>query len=117
MAIRIRKTDGIPVFTTVFSDYSDVRKMDKIPGSHVATVQIPALFLMPGTYTVSAHAFQMNGYHFHPLQILDNVIRFTICETGTKMAKYNDHNNIGVVLVNFPWKDEVLNEIDDQTAP
>jgi hypothetical protein len=31
---------------------------------------------------------------------------FPILETGTKMAKYGDQKSIGVVLVNFPWKDE-----------
>ena len=65
-----------------------------------------AHFLMPGSYTISAYAFQLRG-HYNPIQDLESVIRFNICETGTKMAKYNDHKNIGVVLVNFPWNDEV----------
>src|SRR5262249_17796494 len=32
MAIRIRTMDGSPVFTTVYSDYSDMEKMNKTPG-------------------------------------------------------------------------------------
>jgi lipopolysaccharide transport system ATP-binding protein len=105
MAIRIKTPDGNPVFTSVYSDYSDISRMDKTPGSYVASVQIPAQFLMPGNYTVSVHAFQFRG-DYRPLQILDGVIRFRVCETGTKMGKYNNHKDIGVVLVNFPWRDE-----------
>jgi lipopolysaccharide transport system ATP-binding protein len=107
MAMRIKTTDGSSVFTAVYSDYSDVLKMDKVPGSYVASVQVPAHFLVPGTYTISPAAFQFKA-DYHPLQALENVIRFTICETGTKVGKYTDHKSIGVVLVNFPWKDEAL---------
>jgi lipopolysaccharide transport system ATP-binding protein len=117
LAIRIKTTDGTSVFTTAYSDYSDVKKMDKAPGSYVATVEIPALFLMPGSYTITAHAFRSKGLLFDLLQVLDNVLRFTVCETGTKMAKYNDHKNIGVVLVNFPWKDEPSINASALTAP
>jgi lipopolysaccharide transport system ATP-binding protein len=117
MAIRIKRTDGTSVFTTAYSDYSDVKRMNKVPGSFVATVQIPALFLMPGSYTISAYAFRLAGLVVDSLQAIDDVIRFTISETGTKMAKYNDHKNIGVVLVNFPWKDEVSSKMGELTTP
>jgi lipopolysaccharide transport system ATP-binding protein len=80
--------------------------MDKAPGSYVTTIEIPGHFLMPGTYTLSLHAFRFGGHMTHPLDVLDNVIRFSISETGTKVAKYNDHRNIGVILVNFPWHDQ-----------
>jgi lipopolysaccharide transport system ATP-binding protein len=105
IGIRIKTTDGISVFTTLYSDCSDTSKMGKTPGSYVCGVQIPALFLMPGSYTVGVYAFQFSRGQFHALQSLDSIIRFTVCETGTNMAKYNDHKNIGVVLVNLPWDD------------
>jgi lipopolysaccharide transport system ATP-binding protein len=106
MAIRIKTIDGVSVFTTTYSDYSDLSKMTKKPGFYIASVQVPALFLMPGCYTISVHAFQFKGY-FHLLHGLDAILRLEICETGTKVAKYNDHKNIGVVLVDFPWEDRV----------
>jgi lipopolysaccharide transport system ATP-binding protein len=106
IAVRVRTIDGTSVFTTVYSDNSDVKRMDKSPGRYTATVKIPALFLMPGSYTISAHLFRFISHVWHPLQTLENIIRFTVCETGTKAAKYNDHKNVGVVLVDFPWKDE-----------
>src|SRR5581483_4786945 len=77
MAVRIRTADGISVFTSVYSDYSDASKMDKKPGSYVAGLDIPALFLMPDSYTVSVHAFQSKG-DYEPLHILDSIIRFRI---------------------------------------
>jgi lipopolysaccharide transport system ATP-binding protein len=106
--IRVRTIDGVAVFTTVYSHYSDVSKMDKTAGSYVASVQIPALFLMPGDYTIRAAAYQYKG-HYHPLHALDTAIRFKIWETGTKMAKHESHQKaIGVVLVDFRWTDEQL---------
>jgi len=86
--------------------------MHKTPGCYVARVQVPASFLMPGIYTLSAHAFQMGDRDFNPLHLADDVIRFTVCETGTDVAKYNDHKNVGVVLVNFPWTDEIFQDRD-----
>lgn len=62
---------------------------------------------MKGSYTLSIHAFQAKG-HYQPLQTLDSVIHFRICETGTKMAKSNDKKDIGVALVDLPWKEQVV---------
>jgi lipopolysaccharide transport system ATP-binding protein len=110
MALRIKTSEGVPVFTTVYSDYSDISKMDKVPGSYIASVEIPELFLMPGSYTISFATFQFERT-FHLLSQFDDVIRFRVCETGTKLAKYNDHRNIGLVLVAFPWKDKSLYKV------
>ena len=106
MVAGIKTAEGAAVFTSLYSDCSDVTKMDKSPGSYVATIEIPGHFLMPGTYTLCVHAFRFGGHNKEPLDIVDHVIRFSISETGTKVAKYNDHKNIGVVLVNFPWHDQ-----------
>lgn len=109
IAVRVKTIDGMSVFTSIAP--AGTVKMTKMPGSYVASVQVPGLFLMPGSYTLSAHAFQLgDSSDFHPLCILDDVVRFAICETGTDVAKYNDHRNIGVVLVNFPWTEEVSPE-------
>jgi lipopolysaccharide transport system ATP-binding protein len=105
MAIRIKTSEDAPVFTTIYSDYSDTSKMDKTNGSYTASVRIPELFLMPGNYTISFATFQFKN-SFNLLKNHENVIRFRVLETGTKIAKYYDHRNIGVVLVNLPWKDE-----------
>jgi len=107
MAVRIKTAEGVSVFTTVYSDCSDVKKMDKLPGTYIATVKIPAPFLMPGSYMISIHAFQQAGQSFHPLHLLNDIAKITVNETGTTVAKYNDHKNIGVILVSFPWQDEI----------
>jgi lipopolysaccharide transport system ATP-binding protein len=111
MAIRVKTNEGASVFTSVYSDYSDTSKMEKLAGSYAATVKLPALFLMPGTYNISVYAYRFLGGRVEPLHLLEDVLRFEICETGTKMAKYgNYHKDIGVVLVNFPWADEASDE-------
>jgi lipopolysaccharide transport system ATP-binding protein len=105
MSVRVKTSDGVPVFTTVYSDHSDISRMDKMPGSHIASVQIPGHFLMPGTYSVNIAAYRMKG-GFELLRGHENVARFTVTETGTKLAKYSDKKDIGVVIVNFPWSDQ-----------
>jgi hypothetical protein len=50
------------------------------------------------SYTISAHAFQAMG-HIRTLDVADDMIRFTVCEIGTKATKYSDQRTIGVVLV------------------
>jgi lipopolysaccharide transport system ATP-binding protein len=107
ISIRIKTSEGTSVFTTVYSDASDKQKMDKTPGLYQASVQIPELFLMPGSYTVSFAVFQFKRV-FRLISRYDDIIRFRVCETGTKIAKYNDHRNIGVILVEFPWQDEKI---------
>jgi lipopolysaccharide transport system ATP-binding protein len=109
-AVRVRTGDGVSVFTSIST--TEIQKMHKTLGCYVARVQVPAHFLMPGVYTLSAHAFQMGDRDFNPLHVADDVIRFMVCETGTDVAKYNDHKNIGVVLVNFPWTDKILQDRD-----
>ncbi|WP_310484795.1 ABC transporter ATP-binding protein [Chamaesiphon sp. VAR_48_metabat_403] len=107
ISIRIKTSEGTSVFTTVYSDASDKQKMDKTPGLYQASVQIPELFLMPGSYTISFAAFQFKRV-FRLISRYDDMIRFRVCETGTKIAKYNDHRNIGVILVELPWQEEKI---------
>lgn len=108
MSVRIKTDDDKSVFTSVYSDCSDITKMNKSPGVYTATITIPGLFLVPNTYTISCAIFQFENNIYTPHCIDDNIIRFNVCETGTKIAKYNDHRAIGVVLVEFPWQDEML---------
>jgi lipopolysaccharide transport system ATP-binding protein len=108
MAIRIKTDDDKSVFTSVYSDCSDISKMNKSPGIYTATITIPGLFLVPNTYTISCAIFEFENTIYTPYCVDDNIIRFNVCETGTKIAKYNDHRAIGVVLVEFPWREEML---------
>jgi lipopolysaccharide transport system ATP-binding protein len=109
ITVRIKTLDGVAVFTSAYSDCSDLSKMDKQSGFYAATIQVPALFLMPGSYTISARAYRFVGGHVEPLHIADDVLRFQVCETGTKVEKYGDqHRRFGVVLVNLPWREERL---------
>jgi lipopolysaccharide transport system ATP-binding protein len=111
MAVRIKTAEEQSIFTSVYSDNSDQTKMNKLPGRYVATVEVPQQFLMPGSYTINCAAFQFDNHSYNPLSIHDYVLQFNVCETGTKVAKYNDHRSIGVVLVDFPWQDRPLTAV------
>jgi lipopolysaccharide transport system ATP-binding protein len=105
IAVRVKTLDGVSVFTSISP--SDFRELHETTGSYTASVQVPALFLMPGSYMLSAHAGQFADGYYHPLHLLHDVIRFTICETGTNVARYDGHHKgIGVVLVDFTWTSE-----------
>ncbi|WP_017300718.1 ABC transporter ATP-binding protein [Nodosilinea nodulosa] len=99
MSVRIKASDDIPVFTTISSDCSGYEPM-KEPGLYTSTIEVPKLFLMPGMYTLTCAAFEFGKcvYSHH-----QNVMKFSIAETGTNVAKYNHHRDIGVVLVHLPW--------------
>jgi len=106
LAIRIKSSNSIPVFTTIYSDSSDRDKMNKSPGNYTASVEIPGSFLMPGTYTLTCSAFRFNDKMF---AVHQDVLRFNISDTGSKVAKYNHYHDIGMILVDFPWIDRPLN--------
>lgn len=100
LSLRIDTDDGRPVFTTNQSD-CDPRSLEwREPGKYRFSIRIPGMLLMPGLYliTVAAHEPMIQFYDLY-----QNVISFTVSETGTKLAKYQHHKQLGVVLVELPW--------------
>jgi hypothetical protein len=76
------------------------------PGSHgrlkaQSEVEIPAMFLMPGQYsvTIAAHTPFVEVHDHH-----QQVLRFEIVDNGTPFAKYGNYRQIGIVMLNLPWK-------------
>jgi lipopolysaccharide transport system ATP-binding protein len=70
------------------------------PGSYTAEVTLPAKFLAPGSYTISAILHQPN------VRFLDRqeaVMSFSILESGSDDYQYL-HQDLGAVLVDFDWK-------------
>jgi len=100
LSVRVEAQDGRAVFTSHQSDLSptclDVRDV----GTYKASVQVPGMFLMPGSYVVSiaAHEPMVQFYDSH-----ERIIGFSVNETGTKFAKYQKHHEIGVVIADLPW--------------
>jgi len=77
----------------------------KVPvGNHISEIEIPALFLVPGTYSVEIAA------HIPNVEFLDrheSILSFEIEETGSNMAIYQDAN-YGVVFANLIWQERSL---------
>ncbi|MBC7881208.1 MAG: ABC transporter ATP-binding protein [Anaerolineae bacterium] len=72
-------------------------------GSHIAEIEIPALFLVPGTYSIDIAA------HVPFVQILahhQSILSFEIEETGSPRAMYHGQA-YGKVLVDFPWREQI----------
>jgi len=103
LSVRIDTYEGIPVFTTNQSDYSPETIRNWCVGKYEVSVEFPNMFLMPGTYliTIGAHQPLVEVYDIH-----EHVMRFTIAETGTKLSKYKQLNQLGFVIANFPWLEE-----------
>ncbi|MEQ8972131.1 MAG: ABC transporter ATP-binding protein [Coleofasciculus sp. C1-SOL-03] len=109
LSVRIYTNDGRPVLTTCQSDCSPESLGLRSIGIYKTTIKFPAMFLMPGAYLVTIAA------HEPMIEILDiheYVIQFSILETGTKLAKYKQHQNIGVVIYDLPWSELKLSKMD-----
>jgi lipopolysaccharide transport system ATP-binding protein len=101
LSLRIDTDDGRPVFTTHQSDCDDESFSFRESGIYNVATKIPAMFLMPGSYlaTIAAHEPMVQMYDLH-----ENLIRFKVVETGTKLARYQQHQKAGVVIVDLPWQ-------------
>ena len=100
LSLRIDTNDGRPVFTTHQSDCDDASASRAVGVYHVS-IQIPAMFLMPGSYLVmvAAHEPMVQIYDCH-----DNLMQLKVVETGTKFAKYQQYQKAGVVMIDLPWQ-------------
>jgi lipopolysaccharide transport system ATP-binding protein len=100
LGIRIYNSRGVPITTANSSEGLDVQPMTLIAGTYEARVSVPALFLMPDDYTLTAAAYQFNR---KVLDQRDHALQFRMLELGTSVAKYGRSADIGVVLNHFPW--------------
>lgn len=102
LSVRLYTNDGRPVLTTSQSDCSPESLGLRNIGVYQAIIKFPAMFLMPGSYlmTIAAHEPMVEILDIH-----EYVLQFSIIETGTKLAKYEQHQNIGVVIYDLPWSE------------
>jgi lipopolysaccharide transport system ATP-binding protein len=107
LTVRIYTSDGRPVITTCQSDCSpeslDIREI----GIYQASIKLPAMFLMPGSYmvSVSAHEPMVEIFDIH-----EYILHFSIIETGTKLQKYQNHHQLGVVIAELNWLEKTQTE-------
>ncbi|NWF60284.1 MAG: ABC transporter ATP-binding protein [Fischerella sp.] len=101
ISLKVTNYFGITVFTSHRSSYIS----SKVGvGNHVLEIEIPALFLVPGTYyiTISAHIPNVEFICRN-----ESILTFEIEETGSYMAIYKG-SNYGVVFSNLTWKENCL---------
>ena len=101
IGFKVFNSSGIAIFTV---DRSFHLSSELDIGTYVAEVEIPPLFLSPGSYSINI------GAHVPNVEIVSyyqSLMSFEIEETGSRMALYKGLE-IGVVLVNFPWKELAL---------
>jgi lipopolysaccharide transport system ATP-binding protein len=96
ISLRITHSSGTIVCS---SDRSQFLKHPVRMGSHSISVQIPALFLVPGIYSISLAA------HVPTKEILafyEDLLSLEIEETGSPMAVHHGRN-YGMVFANWTW--------------
>jgi lipopolysaccharide transport system ATP-binding protein len=106
LSVRILTADGRPVFTTSQSDCSPEKITERAVGFYKAVIEIPEMFLMPGSYAlhIGIHEPMVQTYESY-----DSVLSFHVLETGTKIAKYsNQFPLMGVILKDIVWDDALV---------
>jgi lipopolysaccharide transport system ATP-binding protein len=100
LEIRIETTDGVAVFSSAHLLPND-NSRDGVQQSGIRYIKIPAMFLMPDQYfvTIAAHTPLIEVHDYHK-----QILRFEIVDSGTSWAKYGLYRQIGIVMVNLPWK-------------
>jgi lipopolysaccharide transport system ATP-binding protein len=100
ISVRIDSDDGRPVFTSHQSESTPECLDCRDPGIYNVLIKIPEMLLMPGSYLVTIGAHEpMIQFH----DVYEHIIGFCINETGTKLSKYQQNRQNGVILVNLPW--------------
>jgi lipopolysaccharide transport system ATP-binding protein len=108
ISVRIETHDVRAVFTTNQSDCNPEIYRKRNLGIYQASIEIPSMFLMPGSYFVTIGAHQPMVQFFDHY---DHILSFNINETGTKLAKYSkysNHSSMGIVMVDIPWENNHL---------
>ena len=103
LSLRVYNSAGIPIFT---ANRSTTYPLGVKAGSSLSQIEIPALFLVPDTYTVDIGAHIPN---VELVQEFKSIASFTVEETGSAMSLYKGQAH-GVVIMNIPWKERKLSE-------
>ena len=101
ISLKVVNSFGISIFKTDRSSYL----LDSLKeGEYVSEIEIPSLFLSPDIYTITVASYVSN---IKVIAIHENLLSFEVVEMGSKMSIYQGQN-IGIVLVNLPWKETLF---------
>lgn len=114
MSLRVVRSDGVPVFTTMQSEKDPGCISRRRLGKYQAKLTIPPMLLMPGSYFVNIAA--------HPpgaalLDLHEAAVRFTVYDTGTVFHRYNNHSSNGVVLQSIVWEESAQADLEARVSP
>ena len=101
LVLRVETDDGVAVFSTTHLLPDRGNQSCPENGPQARYVEIPALFLMPGSYfvTTTAHAPMIEVYDQY-----QRILAFEIVDTGTAFAIYRNYKDIGIVIADLQWK-------------
>jgi len=102
LSVKISASDGRAILTSSQSDSAPSKVRHRASGNYSASVKIPEMFLMPGSYliTISFHEPMVRVIEEHV-----DILGFTVLESGTKFAKYGNHQKIGMILKDLEWSE------------
>ena len=97
LVARVETSEGVPVFSSVHA----IQKAKNGLFADIRYVEVPAMFLMPGSYflTLAAQTPMVEVYDHR-----QRVLNFEILDTATTLARHRNYKEIGVVLVDLPWR-------------
>jgi lipopolysaccharide transport system ATP-binding protein len=107
ISIRIATSDGRAVLTTSQSDCSPDQIKNRLPGQYRSSIEIPKMFLMPGSYMLTIGIYEPMVY---VLENHENILCFSVLETGTRLAKYNQPQAIGLIIKDLLWNERSIQE-------
>jgi lipopolysaccharide transport system ATP-binding protein len=101
ISLKVINAFGISIFKTDRSSYFSKSLKE---GEYVSEIEIPSLFLCPDVYTITIASYVDK---IEIIAIHENLLSFEVVEMGSKMSIYQGQN-IGVVLVDLPWKETLI---------
>jgi lipopolysaccharide transport system ATP-binding protein len=101
ITFRVYNSSGIPIFS---SNRSSNINSNLDTGRYLTKLEIPRLFLTPGSYTIDIAA------HIPNVEVVDeykSIFNFMIEETGSSMSLYQGAA-FGIVFLDPEWKEEKI---------
>ena len=100
LGVRIETSDGIAIFSSTHRLPCDKDHASQERQQATCYVEIPAMFLMPGSYfiTIFAHTPMIEFHDVH-----EPALRFEIVDDGTPFGHQN-YRLLGLIMTDLPWR-------------
>lgn len=100
LVVRLETFDGIAIFSSTHRLPCDNDHSSQERQQGTCYVEIPAMFLMPGSYfiTIFAHTPMIELYDVH-----ERTLWFEILDDGTGFSHHN-YRHLGLIMAELPWR-------------